>query len=160
MSPTMQREKISKELESTSFEYFYWFSRFEFALKENKFLKNTYSGAKAEPNWETFIAKYKDKYIPCDEAKLLFNLHPKRQIVNENQELKWKPVGIEHCNNNLCKVVAMLITVRNNLFHGGKHGDVSLDNEQRNIELLQKSKQVIDKLAALSELEADYKRSY
>ncbi len=156
----MRRKEIPKELESASFEYFYWFSRFEFALKENKFLKNKVSGAKAEPSWEAFVEKYKAEYIPSNEAKRLISLHPKRQFVTENEELDWKPVGIDHCNNDLCKIVTMLNTIRNNLFHGGKHGDTDVDSRERNLDLLQISKAVLDQLADISGLDTDYTRYY
>lgn len=156
----MRREDISSDLESASFEYFYWFSRFEFALKENRFLKNTESGAKAEPSWELFKETYKGDYTLSNEANRLIELHPKRQFVTANQEPDWKPVSLKHCNNDLCKIVTMLNTVRNNLFHGGKHGDVDMDSKDRNLELLQVSKAVIDQLVALAGFEADYIRYY
>lgn len=48
----MRREEIDIELKDATFEYFFWFSRFEFALKENRYLKDHAQGAKAEPSWE------------------------------------------------------------------------------------------------------------
>lgn len=46
----MRYDELSEELKSVSFEFFYWFSRFEFVLKENGFLKSEAPGAKAEPS--------------------------------------------------------------------------------------------------------------
>ena len=54
----MQREEIDDELKKVSFDYFYWYSRFEFALKENHFLKDEQAGAKAEANWEKFRERH------------------------------------------------------------------------------------------------------
>lgn len=156
----MRREEITDELKNASFEYFYWFSRFEFALKENGFLKSIESGVKAEPDWEAFKERFADNYALSREANKLLKLHPKRQVVNNNQELDWKPVGIDHCNNELCKIVTMLNTVRNNLFHGGKHGDTDVDNKERNLQLLNASKQVLDQLAEFAGFDADYTRCY
>ena len=156
----MRREEITKELENASFEYFYWFSRFEFALKENGFLKSTEAGANAEPYWEGFKERYAGDYTLSRDANKLLELHPKRQIVNDNQELDWRPVGIDHCNNELCKIVTMLNTVRNNLFHGGKHGDMDMDNIERNLQLLYVSKLVLDQLAEFAGFDADYTRYY
>lgn len=156
----MRREEITTELENASFGYFYWFSRFEFALKENGFLKSTEEGANAEPCWEGFKERYADDYTLSQDANKLLELHPKRQIVNGNQELDWRPVGIDHCNNELCKIVTMLNTVRNNLFHGGKHGDMDMDNIERNIQLLYVSKLVLDQLAEFAGFDADYTRYY
>lgn len=44
----MQHDKIPDELRTLAFEFFYWFSRFEFALKECGYLKDRTVGAKAE----------------------------------------------------------------------------------------------------------------
>lgn len=156
----MRREEITEDLEIASFEYFYWFSRFEFALKENKYLKSMEPGAKAEPSWEAFKGRYRANYIPSNEATRLIELHPKRQFVNAHHELDWKPVGLGHCNNDLCKIVTLLNTVRNNLFHGGKHGDTDVDNKERNLELLKISKVVLDQLAAHANVYEDYTRYY
>lgn len=54
----------------------------------------------------------------------------------------------------------MLRTVRNNLFHGGKHGDEDLDSKERNVELLRCSKVVLDQLADEAGFAGDYKRFY
>lgn len=156
----MWRAKIDADLEKASFEYFYWFSRFEFMLKENRFLKETEPGSKAEPSWEKFVKHFHKKYSPSPEAMRLIELHPKRQFVSNGNELEWKRVGFDHCKNALCKTTTMLLTVRNNLFHGGKHGDVEMDDKSRNMELLQISKTILDQLAAVAGYEADYSRNY
>jgi len=153
-------DEIDDELREISFDYFYWFSRFEFALKENNYLKDKTAGAKAEPNWEEFRERYKNEYIASEEASKLIELHPKRQFVTNTGELDWKPVGVDHCSNDLCKVITMLNTVRNNLFHGGKHGDIDVDSKERNIELLSIGKVVLKQLAELSGIEHDYSRHY
>lgn len=54
----------------------------------------------------------------------------------------------------------MLNTVRNNLFHGGKHGDIDVDNKKRNKELLTIGKVILKQLAELSGIEHDYMRHY
>lgn len=156
----MRRDDIDNQLKDASFEFFYWFSRFEFALKENKCLKSQKPGANAEPNWKKFQSDHKTEYVASTEARELIGLHPKRQYVAEHGELEWKPVGISHCNNDLCKVVAMLCTIRNNLFHGGKHGDTDLDSKERNLKLLAGGKVVLDQLAELAGFTSDYKRYY
>jgi len=153
-------EEIDDELKEISFEFFYWFSRFEFALKENNFLKDKNPGAKAEPSWDEFRERYKNEYIASAQAIKLIQLHPKRQFVAQAGEQEWKPVGVDHCNNDLCKVITMLNTVRNNLFHGGKHGDIDIDSKARNIELLTIGKMVLKQLAKLSGFEHDYMRYY
>ncbi len=54
----------------------------------------------------------------------------------------------------------MLTTVRNNLFHGGKQGDIAIDDKSRNLQLLRAGKIVLDDLAQLAQFEADYSRYY
>lgn len=156
----MRLEEIDDDLKKISFEFFYWFSRFEFALKENNFLKDKNVGSKAEPNWEEFREMFKNRYIASTEANRLIQLHPKRQFVAQAGELEWKSVGIDHCNNDLCRIVTMLNTIRNNLFHGGKHGDIDVDSKKRNIELLTVGIVLLRQLAELSGIEHDYMRYY
>jgi len=36
----MRREDVSDQLSNLAFEFFFWFSRFEFALKENRYLSS------------------------------------------------------------------------------------------------------------------------
>ena len=156
----MRREDIDAQLKDASFEFFYWFSRFEFALKGNNCLKDHEPGAKAEPSWEEFQEKHSADYVASREARRLIELHPKRQYVTRNGEPEWKPVGLSHCNDDLCRLVTMLRTVRNNLFHGGKHGDIDVDRKERNIELLGCSKAVLDQLAQMAGFTNDYERYY
>ena len=156
----MRREEIDIELKDATFEYFFWFSRFEFALKENKYLKDHTQGAKAEPSWEQFREKHSSEYVVSREACRLIELHPKRQIVSEQEELEWIPVGVSHCKDDLCRVITMLKAVRNNLFHGGKHGDMEMDSKERNLELLRLGKRILDQLAQVAGLESDYTRYY
>lgn len=54
----------------------------------------------------------------------------------------------------------MLRTIRNNLFHGGKHGDVDMDSKERNLELLSCGKIVLDQLADGAGIYDDYRRWY
>jgi hypothetical protein len=156
----VRREEIDNGLKDAAFEYFYWFSRFEFALKENGFLKNHAAGAKADPSWEAFQDKHRSQYVASPEAMRLIELHPKRQVVARIDQLEWAPVGLAHCSDDLCRVITLLKTVRNNLFHGGKHGDVDIDSRKRNLELLNTGKLVLDQLASIGDLEGDYTRYY
>lgn len=156
----MRRDEINQELQLASFEFFYWFSRFESSLKENRFLKSEKPGSNAEPSWESFEKTHAIDYELSSEAIKLVKLHPKRQIVEDQFDLGWKRVGIDHCNSELSKVKTMLLTIRNNLFHGGKHGDFGMNDLQKNLELLKLGKIVLDQLADFSGLESDYKKEY
>jgi len=156
----MRKDEISKELSSLAFDFFYWFSRFEFCLKENRYLKHDEPGANAEPGWDKFVEKYYAVYKPSPEAKELLAAPPERQIVLANGELDWRPVGIADCKSELAKIARLVKTVRNNLFHGGKHGAAGWDNPARSQSLLEASKAVLGQLAILGEFQSDYERFY
>lgn len=155
----MRLEDIRTELRNRAFEFFYWFSRFEFALKENGFLKNNTPGARAEPGWDQFIASHETGYVLTKAGSQLVEADPQRQIVGQH-ELKFVPVGFDNQLSELTKVVRLLKTVRNNLFHGGKHSAEGWDDPQRILLLLDLSISILDELSELGGIEADYKRDY
>ena len=156
----MRQEDIGQNLAKIAFDFFYWFSRFEFALKENRRLKNIAIGVKAEPGWDKFINEWSDQYSASDEAKALIAASPRRQVVAASGELEWKNVKSNECRNELAKVIILLKTVRNNLFHGGKHGADGWDDPARTEKLLKLGMAVLEQLATLAAIEADYKRYY
>ena len=152
----VRKEEIEDPLKEYAFDFFYWFSRFEFALKENHFLKRCAVGDNAEPGWDAFVERYANEFEHTDETNKLIELNPRRQKVGENLDLQWRDVGMEDCNSELCKVVRLLKTIRNNLFHGGKHGAEGWDNPERTQDLLITGKSILDQLARLADIEADY----
>lgn len=156
----MRKNEISKELSSVAFDFFYWFSRFEFCLKDNGFLKHDEPGANAEPGWNKFVEKLAVSYQLSPDAKDLLAEPPERQIVLANGELGWRSVGIADCRSDLAKVARLVKVVRNNLFHGGKHGAAGWDNPTRAQSLLSSSKAVLGQLAILGEFQGDYERLY
>jgi hypothetical protein len=156
----VRKEDIKGELRDLAFDFFYWFSRFEFALKENQLLKRGSEGDNAEPGWEAFTEKYSSDFQHTDETLKLLELNPKRQKVGVNSTLEWKDVGLADCNAELCKVVRLLKTIRNNLFHGGKHSAEGWDNPDRTRELLTIGKTILDQLAEVAGFEAGYTRHY
>jgi hypothetical protein len=156
----MQREDVPSDLTGSAFEFFFWFSRFEFALKENGYLESHSPGAKADPGWREFVEKHEAQYAPSDGAKRLVALSPKEQLVERGDSLKWEPVVFRDKVSGLKEVVYLLKTVRNNLFHGGKHGEASWDDPVRMKQLLSTAVEVLDELATLAAIEADYRRYY
>lgn len=155
----MQLENVDTNLRSRVFEFFYWFSRFEFALKERKFLKSKVVGARAEPDWADFIKAYEGQYELSQAGGSLVAQNPKVQIVGQH-ELEFLPVTYKDQPSELRQVVTLLKTVRNNLFHGGKHGDDGWDDPERILTLLELSIRVLDELADLADFGADYTRYY
>lgn len=155
----MRLTEAANELSRQAFEFFYWFSRFEFALKENSYLKGKADGRRAEPDWNGFIQDWQESYVITPEAESLLASPPEIQIVTR-EGLAWKPVSLEGCHSDLDKVVRLIKTVRNNLFHGGKHGNSGWDDPDRTAKLLSASKAVLDTLARMAEMEADYTQFY
>ncbi len=156
----MRRNEIETELSRYAFDFFYWFSRFEFALKENGYLKSRNSGDRAEPGWDKFVGKWAEIYRPSDEAHTLLDAKPEQQIVAANSELTWKPVDLSDRKSELAKVVRLLLTVRNNLFHGGKHGGAGWDDAKRTQLLLVAGIAILHQLAKMASLESDFEQYY
>lgn len=156
----MRNENVKDPLKEYAFDFFYWFSRFEFALKENFFLKRNGIGENAEPGWDEFVKRYAEEFQQTAETNKLIELNPKRQKVGEFSNLQWREVSLEDCNSELCRVVRLLKTIRNNLFHGGKHGAEGWDDPVRTQELLVTGKLILDQLAKLANIEADYTQYY
>lgn len=155
----MKPNDISTDLRNRAFDFFYWFSRFEFALKENKFLKNSTPGSPAEPDWGLFIAAHKAEYRLTEAGSGLVDAAPRRQIVGQHQ-LEFVPVGFDDQSSELEKVVRLLKTVRNNLFHGGKHGAEGWEDPPRTLLLLNLSIGILNELAEFGGIDADYKHYY
>lgn len=156
----MKKENIDQELKETVFDFFYLFSRFEFALKENGYLNSHETGANAEPGWDEFTTKKQVNYKPSEEASLLLKAPPKRQKVDESDRLIWKLIGLDDCKSDLARVVRLLKTVRNNLFHGGKHDSGGWDNPVRTRFLLTNGIAVLIQLAELAEIQSDFEGVY
>ena len=79
----MRRGDIDQEMRNLAFDFFYWFSRFEFALKEKRFLKNDTIGARAEPDWDKFVKTHRAAYAVSPAAEALLAEKPRRQIVGD-----------------------------------------------------------------------------
>lgn len=155
----MRHDDISDDLKQLAFDFFYWFSRFEFALKEARCLKSRDVGAKAEVSWNLFIAKYRDIYHLTPAGQALIDTKPQRQIVGADG-LEFRDVGFNVGASDLERVVRLADTVRNNLFHGGKHGSDYWDEPNRMRDLLTITIEALDDLAAQAGLRGDYERYY
>jgi len=154
----MQLDEIDGELSLRAFEFFYWFSRFEFALKENGYLRSDVVGADAEPGWDKFVRTKKNAYTASPSAVNIVQLAPRKQVVTQGGGIGWRSNNATSAN--LGNVVGFLKTVRNNLFHGGKHGDKGWDDPERTRALLESGIAVLDELADLGGFQVDYKRFY
>jgi hypothetical protein len=156
----VQREQVASKLSELAFDFFFWFSRFEFALKESNYLQSHKIGATADPGWREFMDKHEADYTPSPEARRLIELSPKQQVVGTGGTLKWDVFPFPADATDLQRVVQLLKIVRNNLFHGGKHGAEGWDDPPRTEELLRVGRSVFDQLSSTGHFEADYRRYY
>jgi hypothetical protein len=90
----------------------------------------------------------------------LLELAPEQQIVGVGKRLTWHQVDLGRCQSELCKVVSMLKTLRNNVFHGGKSGGSGWDQPARTADLLDNGISELHALAVLAGLEADLWQKY
>lgn len=81
----MRHDQIPDDLKPLAFEFFYWFSRFEFALKANWYLKSEQEGARAEPGWTRFVRKFESGYALSTAAQKLIEANPRRQLVGKHE---------------------------------------------------------------------------
>ncbi len=156
----MRHDEVKDNLRALTFDSFFWFSRFEFALKEAPYLRWEQEGAAASPSWQKFAAKYRADYQPGPAARALLDAAPQQQVVGAGRTLTFAPVLYNPGVADLDKVIELANTVRNNLFHGGKHGSAYWDDPARTEMLLKTTIGVLDELARLGGLEADYTGYY
>jgi hypothetical protein len=153
-------EDFPNDVRSLCFEFFYWFSRFEFALKENGYVTKGQAGS-AAPAWNKFKEEFAEAYDTTQAAQELFARPPRRQVFAPPNGYAWANTDLTREVTDLGKAVLVVKTIRNNLFHGGKSSQAEWDNPARNIFLLTNAKEVLDSFASLgNNLYADYKRSY
>ncbi len=119
------------------------FSRAEYALKNVKDFRHA---TKAEANWDKFANKIHEEFLErsdcfSDEAKeYLWNNPPKKQTI-DNDELSFKDFEIDKGQRSTQQLLKMVKSVRNNLFHGGKHtpSTAEVNNTERNQRLIESS---------------------
>lgn len=156
----MRREDIPDPLRSLAFDFFFSFSRFEFALKAAGYLKSDEPGAAAQAGWKRYTKAFEAQYVLSAQGRALIDAQPQKQVVGANQDLVFSPVTFDAGDSDLKKVTLLARTVRNNLFHGGKHGTQGWDDPKRTEHLLKVAKAALDDLAAQTELQADYTGYY
>ncbi|KQR36033.1 hypothetical protein ASF91_20760 [Rhizobium sp. Leaf155] len=155
----MRRAEVSNNLKDLAFDFLYFFSRFEYALKANQYLKKEGVGQPAEAGWQKFRDRWQDEYKVSIAAKALIAANPKKQIVGEDCSLDFKPTALDHLST-LGQVISHCQTVRNNLFHGGKSGPKGFDSPERTKELLPLVLTVLAELAVSCDLNNDYTGYY
>ena len=154
----MKRNEITPELERAAFEFNYWFSRFEFCLKESGFLKSDRPGKKAEPNWDMFVRAKRSAYTLSTDALALVKAAPQQQVMSGKSKLAWNAIRFDANEHDLQKMAILLRTVRNNLFHGGPRSANAWDDVYATLKLLGHATVVLEELADLGGFKREYQR--
>ena len=156
----MQHSDITDELAKLAFKFFYSYSRFEFALKECGYLRNKRPGEKAKPNWNGFVDEWEGRYSLSEAGRALLEANPAKQVIAHNGALDFVTVEVAVGHSDLRKVIDLANIVRNNLFHGGKHGGKCWDDPKRIMILLPIVITLLGELADLSGIDGDYRGIY
>jgi hypothetical protein len=129
-----------------AWQFFVFFSRFEYALKRcPKYLKPKRS---AEPDWDRFSSDYNGLFqITSSElasAVDYFKQSPPRKQKQVDRELKWsEPMRYDDKDGLLVWLLLVIRTVRNNLFHGGKFS-MPVSDPSRDQDLLRNAIIILD----------------
>lgn len=101
------------------------FARMEYALKATRFA--TGNGINVSASWDKF-ANEADRSFHADTSKnlkeavdYLWNCPPRKQFRNGDGRVRFQNFEIDLKQRKLQQLILMVRTVRNNLFHGGKH---------------------------------------
>lgn len=148
--------RVNREL---LLEVFLSFARFEYALKATGLFvqhpENAQCPLTAEPDWDPFAvtlrgvfnAKKNDELTQA--CWLLSESPPNRQVI-VNGASAWEPPVSDRTLSEIELLLRMVRWVRNNLFHGGKHGSIGVhETRERTEALLRSSLMVLDECLVL-----------
>jgi len=108
-----------------AWEFFVFFSRFEYALKRDRRFLQPGTGD-AQPNWDRFASDHNANFNPeasqaLRDAVAFYVAHPPRKQLRNHGEMTWSdPQAWDGREPQLIWLLRVVRTVRNNLFHGGK----------------------------------------
>ena len=116
--------------------------RLEFGLKEIGCCRAG-GDQKVEVDWDRLANEclgrsFFDAVKAEGNADVLLKAPPQHQIINDEGFLSWEQAGAV---SNIRELIGAVRRVRNNLFHGGKHGDPDKD---RNDSLICNALAVVD----------------
>lgn len=132
------------ERKNSILHFILWFSRFEYAMKNSSFHRT--NRGYLEPDWTQLTNYLADKPIPLslrDTVILLTSNPPNRQI---NHHI-WRPITGDA---DWALLIDALKTVRNNLFHGGKHFSGQLLSPNRDSMLIDHCQLVMSELIKIA----------
>lgn len=155
----MRYEEVRDDLRPLIYDFFFWFSRFEYALKEANWLVSHDIGAPARPGWKDFITAHEGHYQPSQAGADLIAANRLKQVVGD-AGLDFTVVTFKADDSQLLRITILLRTVRNNLFHGGKKGRAGWDDPDRIRQLLPLCITILEELAEFDNVQTDYTGNY
>ncbi len=122
-------------------QFFYIFSRSEYALKASGFLENKdYVSA----NWQKFAKKIRPDFNENKSdafkqaVEYIKKSPPKKQAIVDGH-LEWQDFPLDKNTPTIHFLVTMICRIRNNLFHGGKFEHGSSKEISRDTKLIKHS---------------------
>lgn len=104
------------------------FSRMEYALKATGTYAMAGSGGKAAANWDKFANTIDEQLCAIADEPLkaavdyLLKTPPRKQVYDhQSTAVRFQDQKIDKAQKTTQQTLLMVRTVRNNLFHGGKH---------------------------------------
>lgn len=147
-------------------EFFLAFSKFEYALKTTGMFIRPNAGQnsslRAEPDWKRFSASLQNTFngnatIDLKRACEYLKDRPPNQQVIVDDAVEWEMPTRAVGESDIQFLLRMVRSVRNNLFHGGKHSVEVHEDTQRTEMLLRSSLTVLHAcLAIVPQLESAY----
>ncbi|MEP1895879.1 MAG: hypothetical protein ABJQ98_10600 [Alloalcanivorax venustensis] len=137
------------------------FARMEYALKATRFAIGNAGGVSA--SWDRFANEAHEHFNADASQELreaveyLWRSPPRKQVLADGHRVEFRDFEIDPAQGKLQQLILMVRTVRNNLFHGGKHLPDGETESGRN-EALVRSSMVI--LRECAQLVADVRESY
>jgi hypothetical protein len=135
-----------------AWQFFVFFSRFEYALKRSKYLK---PGEDANPNWDRFSsdhnAAFQKQVSPALAAAVdYFKKSPPRKQRQTGGQLNWsEPLTYDAKEPLLVWLLRAVRAVRNNLFHGGKFPGFPISDPSRDKYLISSAIVILDACLSL-----------
>ena len=136
-----------------AFRYCAVFARFEYALKETRFLKNDNGSAQA--NWDVFANSLKGQFSAVQDADFtaavaFLKASPPRKQVVVGVGTDWKDSVQAVGDTEEQFVIRLIRLIRNNLFHGGKSFTDGEKVVGRNAELMKAGLVVMERCLKLT----------
>jgi hypothetical protein len=140
-------------------EFFLTFAQFEYALKASglcvRHREDPLDLPAATPDWDSFAASLRPTFLAertpelLEACQYLLDHPPNKQVLLGGGPAWQTPVRGAHVTD-VEFLLLMIRCVRNNLFHGGKHGLSPHESRERTEKLLRSSLAILHECLALS----------